>query len=199
MDKDRLRKSLKREVRQRIQPKKNAGKTTKLPIGQWIQRVLELNEEYPSNEKLTDPMIVTNLVREFTRSLSLVRKFEKAPYMFSSERSRYNRKSTSPIISWRYSETGFPVVGKGEGCRALSISECRKKAFDLKKLDPRVFTEEEIEYAHSLADADEGYTDFLFPSQEDLSKFSLGTILFGVRDRDVIPIDILERKWLHEN
>lgn len=126
----------------------------------------------------------------------MVRKLEASPSLFSSERSRHNRKSKDFLVSFRYSEAGFPITGKGKNCKALTISDCRKRAFNLKKLDPRLFTAEEIEYARSLAD--EEYSEFFIPSQEEMGEFKFGSILFGVREKSIISIELLEMTWLQE-
>jgi hypothetical protein len=190
---------IKRSLARRHKPKEprtkrlNVGKTTKLPAYQWLSHVFRMNEEFPTAEKLVDKSIVASMSAEFPKSIALVRSLIQSPTKLASERSRFNKEDRYPLISFSYSDNGFPINRN----KAMTLSECRKRCFHYRKIDPRFFSEEELIWIdEQLEEGNEWYLRCTIPSQELRNKFSFGSILFGIADDNPIDISMLELGWM---
>ncbi len=192
---DRIIRSIRKNAIQKEQKTKRqlVGRTSKLPVYQWLSHIFRLNEEL--EEKLTDEIIVSSMSGEFSRKLALVRSIVANPGKLASERSRFNNEENFPLISLKYNDKGFPVTGKS--LKAMSLSECRKKCYHYKKIDPRFFSQEELVWIdEQLEEANEWYLACQIPSQEIRDKHSFGSVLFGIPDDTPIDISMLELEWM---
>lgn len=169
------------------------GKTTKLPVYQWMLHIFEMNEKLTATQKLSDGVIVASIKAEFSPRLALVRSLIQTPSKLSSERARFNKDHKWAFLSLKYNENGIPITGS----RAMSLSEIRKKCFYYKKLDPRFFSEEELLwFDQQISEGNPYYSDCITSSQEECSKFPFGSVTLGVPDHDPISIEILELEWM---
>ncbi len=122
--------------------REHVGKVSKLPFHQWITHIFQHNEIF--DQKLTDLDIVNSAAAEFSRRLATIRLLITTPGKLGTERARYNKASKTCLLSLRYNERQFPISGSGSA--AMSLSEIREKCFHYKKIDPRFFTTEEINW-----------------------------------------------------
>ncbi len=173
--------------------REHVGKVSKLPFHQWITHIFQHNEIF--DQKLTDLDIVNSAAAEFSRRLATIRLLITTPGKLGTERARYNKASKTCLLSLRYNERQFPISGSGSA--AMSLSEIREKCFHYKKIDPRFFTTEEINWIETQKeDGNEYYQDCWLPSEEDKKLYSFGSQQLGVADNDPLPIEILEIQWL---
>jgi hypothetical protein len=192
---DKIRKSLQKKHKPREPKTKrlNVGKTTKLPVYQWLTHIFRANEEFSTSDKLTDITIVSTMSAEYTKSIALVRSLIHTPSKLASERSRFNKEDSYPLISFAYSDNGFPI-NRG---KAMSLSECRKRCYHYYKIDPRFFSEEELVWIDDqIEEGNEWYMRCTIPSQELRNKFPFGSTLFGIADDNPIEIAMLELEWM---
>lgn len=192
---DKIRKSLQKKHKPREPKTKrlHVGKTSKLPAYQWVTHIFRANEELPTAEKLTDTTIVASMSAEFTKSIALVRSLIHTPSKLASERARFNKEDNFPLVSFAYSDHGFPI-NRG---KAMTLSDCRRRCFHYHKIDPRFFSQEELIWIdEQIEEANEWYLRCSIPSQELRNKFPFGSLLFGVADDDPITIEILELDWM---
>ena len=192
---DKIRKSLRHKHKPREPRSKrlNVGKTSKLPVYQWLTHIFRMNEELLTPEKLTDQTIVSSMSAEFSKTLAIVRSLVNSPGKIGSERSRFNKEDKFPLISFSYSELGYPI-NRG---KAMSLSECRKRCYHYKKIDPRFFSTEELNWIdEQVEEGNEWYQQCTIPSQELRDKFPFGFTLFGIADDNPTEIAILELEWM---
>jgi hypothetical protein len=192
---DKIKKSLRKKHKPREPKTKrlNVGKTTKLPVYQWLTHIFRANEELPTTEKLTDQTIVATMSAEFSKTIALVRSLIHTPSKLASERSRFNKEDNYPLISFAYSDNGFPIHRN----KAMTLSDCRRRCFHYHKIDPRFFSQEELIWIdEQLEEGNEWYHRCFIPSQELRVKFPFGSVLFGVADDNPVSIEILELDWM---
>jgi hypothetical protein len=192
---DKIKKSLRKKHKPREPKTKrlNVGKTTKLPVYQWLTHIFRANEELETSKKLTDQTIVATMSAEFSKTIALVRSLIYTPSKLASERSRFNKEDNYPLISFGYSDNGFPIHRN----KAMTLSDCRRRCFHYHKIDPRFFSQEELIWIdEQLEEGNEWYQRCSIPSQELRTKFPFGLILFGVADDNPVSIEILELDWM---
>ncbi len=152
-----------------------------------------MNEELPTPEKLTDQTIVSSMAAEFSKTLALVRSLIISPGKIGSERARFNKDDKFPLISFAYSDNGFPI----NRSKAMSLSECRKRCYHYRKIDPRFFSVEELYWIdEQVEEGNEWYQKCIIPSQELRDKYPFGSTLFGIPDDNPTEIAILEIDWM---